>query len=225
MGKRKPVDVNYKKNDFADIFLNRQSVREFDVNQTIAREELMEMLEEAATTPSACNLQAWKYVVCDSEEQRQKLRASVLPFNWRHFDSAPTTVFILGDAYAYRVYRELWTAVYEREDISKERLEEIFSTFLPLYENADRSFLERDATIDAAMLAMSLLLVIRAHGYEAVPWAGYNPEEMVELLGQDKERFVPVMAISLGVPGEGAHGTDDFESERYDLNNFTEFLD
>ncbi|MCI5774887.1 MAG: nitroreductase family protein [Aerococcus sp.] len=220
-----PETVNYKNNNFADVFLNRHSVRAFDSEQVISRDEITAMLEEAATTPSACNLQSWKYVVCDTAERREKLRDAILPFNFRHFDSAPVTVFILGDTEAHKVYRQLWTAVYERGDITKEHLDEIFNQFLPLYENADRAFLERDATVDSAMLAMSLLLTIRAHGYEAVAWAGYKPDEMVRLLGQDSERYISVMAISFGVPSDAAYGENDFNSERYDIDTFTEFLD
>ncbi len=69
------------------------------------------------------------------------------------------------------------------------------------------------------MLAMQLLLVARAHGYEANAWAGYNSKDLVATLNLDNERFVPIMAISIGKPGE-----EPLESTRYDVNSKINFL-
>lgn len=109
--------------------------------------------------------------------------------------------------------------MYEEGKISKEKLDSIFNSFLPLYEKADRDFLIKDATLDSSMLAMQLLLVARAHGYEANAWAGYNSKDLVATLELDSERFVPIMAISIGKPGEGP-----LESTRYDVNSKIKFL-
>ncbi len=43
-------------NDFGDVLLHRESVRDFDPSVKIPREELQQMISEAITAPSACNL-------------------------------------------------------------------------------------------------------------------------------------------------------------------------
>lgn len=45
---------------------------------------------------------------------------------------------------------------------------------------------------------MQLMLVARAHGYDTNPMAGYDKERIAEVFGMDKERFQPVMLISMG---------------------------
>ena len=210
---------DYVNNDYRDIVFNRRSCRRFDPSQNISRDEIIEMLDEATITPSACNLQSWHFVVVDNEEARYKVKAVTMPFNYPQLETAPVTIFILGDTQSHKVYREVWTKVYEEGKITKEKLDAIFNSFLPMYEKADRDFLIKGATLDSSMLAMQLLLVARAHGYEANAWAGYNSKDLVATLNLDNERFVPVMAISIGKPGE-----EPLESERYDVNSKINFL-
>jgi len=57
-------------NDFHDVLTGRHSVRRFDPSVKISHEEMTEMLKETITAPSACNLQAWKFVVVDTDEEK-----------------------------------------------------------------------------------------------------------------------------------------------------------
>ncbi|MBD3950075.1 nitroreductase family protein [Tuanshanicoccus lijuaniae] len=217
--REKFLEKTYANNDFKDIVFNRRSMRQFDPTYAINREEIMAMLEEATITPSACNLQSWHFVVVDNEESKAKVKAVTMPFNYPQLETAPVTVFIVGDTHSHKVYREVWTKVYQEGRITKKKLESIFSSFLPLYENGSQAFLEKDATLDSAMLAMQLLLIARAHGYEANAWAGYQAKDLIGTLGLDTERFVPIMAISIGKAGE-----EPLESTRYSIESKVNFL-
>ena len=55
-------------NNFSDIALNRKSIRRYDENVKISREEILTMLDEANRAPSSVNLQPWRYVVVDTKE-------------------------------------------------------------------------------------------------------------------------------------------------------------
>ena len=65
--------AQFKNNDFGDVLLNRHSVRHFDKGVKISRAELREIVKEATTAPSACNLQAWQFVVVDTDEGKKNL--------------------------------------------------------------------------------------------------------------------------------------------------------
>lgn len=52
--------------------------------------------------------------------------------------------------------------------------------------------------IDSSLVSMQLMLVARAHGYDTNPMAGYDKERIAETFGLDKERYQPVMMISIG---------------------------
>ena len=207
-------------NDFTDVMTNRHSIRQFDPSVTIDHDEVKAMIKEATTAPSACNLQSWHFVVIDTPAAKEKLKEAAMKFNYPQIDTASTIIYIAGDTQSHKVYRELWNKVYEAGDITKEKLESIFNTFLPLYEHADCNFLTLDATLDGAMVGMQLLLAARAHGYEANPWSGYDFKKILPAVGLDPARYVPVMAVSIGKPAE-----KPIASPRYDVEQLIEFRD
>lgn len=206
-------------NDFKDVMFNRHSVRQFDPTVKIDREELQAMIKEATTAPSACNLQSWHFTVVDTPDAKERVKKAVMKFNYPQVDTASAIIFITGDTQSHLVYRDVWNKVYEQGRIDKKRLDEILNTFLPLYEKATPEFLTLDATMDSAMLGMQLLLIARAHGYEANPFSGVDFKTIVATLGLDPKRFVPVMGIAIGKPAETPLKTD-----RYDSKTLTEFL-
>ncbi len=58
------------------------------------------------------------------------------------------------------------------------------------------------ATIDGALAAMNLMLVARAYGYDTNPIGGFEREHIAEALDMDKERYYPVMIVSIGKANE-----------------------
>ncbi|GAB6093234.1 hypothetical protein JCM31185_08880 [Furfurilactobacillus curtus] len=59
---------NFQTKNFSTMMTGRQSVRNFDSNVTIARQEISEMITEAISAPSACNLQSWHFTVVDTSD-------------------------------------------------------------------------------------------------------------------------------------------------------------
>lgn len=206
-------------NDLADVIFNRHSVRSFDPKFKIPREEIQEMLTEAATAPSACNLQSWHFVVIDSPEAKERIKKSVMKFNYPQVDSSSAIVFVVGDTQSHLVYRDVWNKVYENGDITKERLDQILGTFLPLYENATPEFLKFDATMDCSIVAMQLMLIARAHGYDTNPFSGIDFATIISTLGLDPKRYIPIMGIAIG-----KSDAEPLHTSRYDTKTQTTFL-
>ncbi|WP_294920640.1 nitroreductase family protein [Lactobacillus rizhaonensis] len=184
--------------NFEDVVFNRQSVRKFDPTVKISHGEFEKMIEETATAPSACNLQAWHFVIVDTPEGKEKLKSYFMKFNMPQVETCSAMVLLFGDTEAYKSYRDLWTKAYHNGQIDKAKLDEVFSTFLPLYEHADYQTLVMDSSIDSALAAMQFMLVARSHGYESNPIGGYDVKKAAETFGLDPKRFVPVMAIAVG---------------------------
>ncbi|MCI5775073.1 MAG: nitroreductase family protein [Aerococcus sp.] len=210
---------------FTDIFKNRHSIRHFDPNVLIDQAEVMAIIEDATNTPSAFNLQPWRIVAVNTPEARAKVKPSVLPANYSQFDSAPVTLFVLGDPKAHNVFRDMLKARLDAGDIAQVEYEELLKApFLPLYDNAAPEFLTQTAITGASMLAMSLLLNIRAHGYEDIGWYGFDMETIVDNLDEDSDRYIPVLAISLGKPDETLADEEHDDSARYHFDQISKFL-
>lgn len=66
------------------------------------------------------------------------------------------------------------------------------------YANISASDLRDMNLIDSGIVSMQLMLVARAHRYDTNPMAGYDKERIAEVFGLNKDRFQPVMLISIG---------------------------
>ncbi|MFD1484780.1 nitroreductase family protein [Lacticaseibacillus baoqingensis] len=208
-------------NDFGDVLLHRESVRDFDPSVKIPRAELQQMIAETITAPSACNLQAWHFVVVDDDAGKDKLRSYFMKFNTPQLESCSAMVQIFGDTLAFKSYRDLWNKAYENGQITAEKRDEVLRTFLPLYEKAPKQVLVNDSTVDGTIAATQLMLIARAHGYETNPIGGYDTTKAAAAFGLDPDRYVPVMAIAIGKPAK--NGQDEMKSARYPVDQVIEF--
>lgn len=87
----------------------------------------------------------------------------------------------------------------------KEVKEKQLATFAPLYEGMSREKMEETVLIDGGLAAMQLMLVARAYGYDTNPIGGFDREHLVESLGLDPKRYLPVMIVSIGKAAESGY--------------------
>ncbi|MGV2788421.1 nitroreductase family protein, partial [Clostridium perfringens] len=94
-------------NDFANIVRGRRSVRNYDENIKISKEELSEMISEASLAPSSANMQPWRVIVVDTPEGKEKLRPLVR-FNTLQNDTSSAMLLIFGDTQSYLYAEEIY---------------------------------------------------------------------------------------------------------------------
>lgn len=91
---------------FFDVIRERRSVRSYDPEIKISREELTEILRQATLAPSAANLQPWRFLVIDSPELKQRL----LPIasNQQQVVEASAVIAVLGDLECYKFAEKIY---------------------------------------------------------------------------------------------------------------------
>lgn len=79
--------------------------------------------------------------------------------------------------------------------------------FVDLRFNCTKNWIMKDTImLDAGLVSMQLMLVARAYGYDTNPIGGYEKDQIAEAYGLDKDRYIPVMLISIGkAASEGFH--------------------
>ena len=204
-------------NNFSEITFGRKSVRQYDETYKIPREEMLEMIQEASTAPSSVNLQPWRFIVVESEEQKAKLKPFVL-FNTRQNDTSSAMILIFGDLQCQELAEEIYNQAVEEGKMPSDVRDKQLSSIIPLYNNLSREKMNDVVKIDASLVAMQLMLVARAHGYETNPIGGFEEELLAEAVGLDKERYVPVMILSIGKAKEVG-----YTSVRLSADKITDF--
>lgn len=181
--------------DFLTVASERRSVRQYDPEFKIDRKEIQELLETATLAPSSSNLQSWRFLVIDEQEEKERL----LPIanNQQQIVDASAVIAVLGDKKAYEKADQIYSQIAEKgnmpEDIKNMYVNSIFDN----YGNFPEERLAKIAHIDGGIVAMQLMLAAKAKGYDTVPMGGYDEAQFLEAFNVP-EQYTSVMLISLG---------------------------
>lgn len=184
-------------NQFDKITLERRSLRSYDPNVKIPREDMLQMLDEAFRAPSSVNLQPWRVVVVESEEEKAKLKP-LIRFNTLQNDTSSAMILIFGDMACYEKGQEIYDRAVEEGKMPAEVRDAQLSVILPKYQSYSKEKMTRVVTIDASLAAMQLMLVARSYGYDTNPIGGFEEDQLAQAFGLDSERYLPVMILSIG---------------------------
>lgn len=204
-------------NDFSSVVFGRKSVRVYDETVKISHEEMLEMIQETTTAPSSVNMQPWRFVVAESEKAKAKLKP-LIRFNTKQNDTSSAMVMIFGDMNCYEYGEEIYDQAVAEGKMPAEVRDQQLAAILPYYQNFTREQMNDVVKIDASLAAMQFMLVARSHGYETNPIGGFEADQLAEAFDLDKERYVPVMILSVGKAVE-----EGYESVRLAPEKITTF--
>ncbi|XBP67069.1 nitroreductase family protein [Bacillus velezensis] len=191
------MKTELKTNDFMDIMKGRRSIRNYDPAVKISKEEMTQILEEATTAPSSVNAQPWRFLVIDSPEGKEKL-APLASFNQTQVSTSSAVIAVFADMnsddYLEEIYSKAVELGYMPQEVKDRQIAALTAHFEKLPEQVNRETI----LIDGGLVSMRLMLTARAHGYDTNPIGGYDKEKIAEVFGMDKERYVPVMLLSIG---------------------------
>ncbi|MCI1664622.1 nitroreductase family protein [Bifidobacterium crudilactis] len=196
--------TNLTTNDFTDILEGRRSIRQYDPKVSISREEMLEMLNEAAKAPSSVNMQPWRFLIVQSEEGRATLKP-LIRFNKRQNKSSSAMIVVFGDMRCYEYADRIYTESAEKGIMPKLMAKTQLSVIVPTYRKYDRAKMNDVVKIDSSLFAMQFMLVARSHGYDTNPIGGFEEDRIAEAFGLDAERYVPVLIMSIGKADSEGH--------------------
>lgn len=208
---------NFITNQFSDIMLNRKSIRKYDSNYKISHQEILDMIQEATSAPSSVNMQPWRFIVVESKIGKAKLKP-LIRFNTLQNDTSSAMILIFGDMKCYEFADEIYSQAVEEGKMPIEVKNRQLDAIIPHYQNFTKAQMNDVVKIDASLAAMQLMLTARAHGYDTNPIGGFESELLAETFDLDKDRYVPVMIISIGKAAE-----EGFESVRLAAEKITTF--
>lgn len=204
-------------NNFSDIMFGRKSIREYDKEVKISKEDMLEMIQEATTAPSSVNLQPWRFAVVDSEAGKETLKP-LIRFNTRQNESSSAMIVIFGDLECYEYAEDIYGQAVEEGKMPSEVRDQQLAAIVPYYKSFSKAEMNDIVKIDGSLAAMQMMLVARSHGYDTNPIGGFEADQIAEALGYDKDRYVPVMILSIGKAQETG-----YESVRLAADKITTF--
>ncbi|SYX83917.1 nitroreductase family protein [Paenibacillus alvei] len=186
-----------RNNDFQEILVGRRSIRKYDSSVKISKEEMAEMIEDATRAPSSVNMQPWRFLVIESEEGKATL-APLARFNQLQVETSSAMIAVFGDLNSFENGEDIYSKAVELGYMPTEVKEKQMAALTNYYANLSPEVNKETVLIDGGLVSMQFMLTARAHGYDTCPIGGFEKDQIAEAFGMDKERYVPVMLISIG---------------------------
>ncbi|KZZ82747.1 MULTISPECIES: nitroreductase family protein [Bacillaceae] len=206
-----------KMNDFKEIITGRRSIRNYDPSVKISREEMTEILTEATLAPSSVNMQPWRFMVIDSEEGKKKL-APLAKFNQVQTETSAAMIAVFADMKSDEYMDEIYDKAVAEGHMPAEVRDRQVAQIKGFFEASSFESLKEMNLIDAGLVSMQLMLAARAHGYDTNPIGGYEKDQIADVFGMDKERYYPVMLLSIGKAAD-----QGYQSVRLPIEKITEW--
>ena len=195
------MENTYKENNFETIMKGRRSIRNYDTTVKISREEMEQIINDTVKAPSSVNMQPWRFAVVESVKGKEAL-APLVRFNKLQNETSAAMIVIFGDLNSFEHAEKIYGTAVEQNLMPQEVKERQLEVLSPLFEQMSTEDKKEMAIIDGALAGMNLMLVARAYGYDTNPIGGFEREKIAEALDMDKERYYPVMIVSIGKANE-----------------------
>lgn len=193
-----------------DAIQSRHSIRKF-VQEPIPKEDLNQIFELVRLTPSAWNLQPWRFHVATDTQLKEKLQEAA--YGQQQVTSAPAVVLVISDM--EDVLANLAETVHpglppERQQAEVANLSSFFGG-MSVEERGQWGLTQTN-------IALGFLLVsIQGLGYASVPMLGFDQEKVKELLALPEHVKFAAMVPFGRADGEG------YAHHRFELDKIVKF--
>jgi len=191
-------------NDYYKIVTERRSIKKYDKAVKISKEEMTKILALATSAPSSENMQPWRFLVIESPEAKAKL-APLARFNQTQVETSSAVIAVFGDLNNFEKFEEIYGTAVEKGYMPLEVKERIHTSYSGYFETISREQMKDVVLVDGGLVSMQIMLAARAYGYDTNPIGGFEKDKIAEAFGLDKERYIPVMLISIGKAADTGH--------------------
>lgn len=172
-----------------DAIRSRRSVKHYDASHSMTEEEVNELLSLAVLSPTAFNIQNWRYVVVTD----QALRAQIKEVAWGQAQVTDASLFIVLCADL-----KSWEKQPSRYWVNAPN--EVQAFMLPAIDDyyRDKDQVQRDEAMrSCGIAAQTLMLTAKSMGYDSCPMDGFDFEKVAELINLPKDHVV-AMFVAIG---------------------------
>ena len=172
-----------------DAIQQRRSIKHFDANHVMSQDEINNLLSHAILSPTAFNIQNWRFVVVTDKTLRQKIRE--VSWGQAQVEDASLFIVLVGDLMAWnknaaRYWKNAPQAVQDY----------LVPAIHPYYDGKPQ--VQRDEVMrSCGMAAMNLMLHAKSMGYDSCPMDGFDFDKVAELLNLPKDH-TPAMFVCIG---------------------------
>jgi len=180
--------------EFKEAMKQRRAVNFFDSTKDVTEEQIKQIIETAALTPSASNLQPWYVMVLRNKEDKERLKKVAL--NQPKITDAPVVLIILGDREGFKKgnagFEKAFAESVKAGQTNLDRYEGFAHAVNSLYGTSP----ERQVAFackNAGFFAMSLMLAAKDAGLDSHPMDGFDMDGVRQAFNIPDQFWIPLL--------------------------------
>lgn len=182
-----------------DVVNARTSASSYDATKALSDTEIRNLVDLAAKSPSAFNLQNWNIVAVATKEAKERLLPKAM--GQKKVVDAAVTFIICGTLNVHETIAPALKPTLDSGIIDQATFDGWVGAVNGMY--SQNPTMQRDEAIrSGALFAMSLMLIAGGEGLVSCPMIGFDPKGVAEEFGLS-ENDVPVMLVTVGYAADG----------------------
>ena len=179
-----------------DAIEKRRSVKQFDPEVRLTEDEEILLTKLVPLSPTAFNIQNWRFVVVRDPALRQQIRAAA--WDQPQVTEASLLVVLCADLKAWEKQPERYWA--DADQATRDAIVPMIDVYY-----RDKDQVQRDEAMRSCGLAgQTLMLAAKAMGYDSCPMDGFDFDAVGELINLPSDHVISFM-VAIGKPLEEAH--------------------
>ena len=168
---------------------SRRSVKYFDPEHKLTRDERAELLDLAMQSPTAFNLQHWRLVVVDDTEQRKAIRAAA--WDQAQVTDASLLVILCADLDSWQ--KNAGRVWHNAPDAVREAMVPAIDAYY-----RGRPQVQRDEIMRSCGIAgQTLMLAARGMGLDSCPMDGFDFDAVAKIINLPRDHAIAFM-VAIG---------------------------
>ena len=189
----------------------RKSVRKYEPGVTIPREQIQHILEQATSAPSSSNLQPWRFLVIDDQEQKKELR--IAGFNQAQIETSSAIIAVLGDNQMHKNAKQINDLNVELGYMPRDIADMMIANSESAYSNFSEIERTNIAHLDAGLISMQVVLLAKDMGYDTVIMGGFDKAAFAKKYELPANEL-PMILIAIGKPAMPARNSSRLPLEQ-----------
>ena len=167
----------------------RRSVKAFDPHHRMSEQEINQLMSLAMLSPTAFNIQNWRFVLVTDPVLRQQIRAA--SWNQAQVEEASLLIVLTADLNAWAKQPERYW-----KNAPKAASDVLVPMIGQYYQNNNQ--VQRDEAMrSCGMAATTLMLAAKEMGYDTCPMDGFDFAAVSKLLNLPADH-IPTMFVVVG---------------------------
>jgi nitroreductase len=178
-----------------EAIVQRRSVKHFNPDHCMSEAEIGQLLSAAVLSPTAFNIQNWRFVVVRDAELRRRIRAAA--WDQAQVTDASLLIILCADLKAWEK---------EPQRYWRDASDAVRGFIVPAIDSyyRGRDQVQRDEAMrSCGIAAQTLMLASKSMGYDSCPMDGFDFDAVGRLINLPADHII-AMFVAIGKPTESA---------------------